>query len=100
MVYCINMDTKWEVVVSKKVQKQFGKLPPKIQDIVLTLIKDLEFYGPVRGRWPHFGWLEKIKAYHCHLKKGHPTYVACWKVDKRSSRVEVVYVGTHEKAPY
>jgi len=40
-------------------------------------------------------------CYHCHLKKGKPTYVAVWKVtDKKNRLVEVRYVGTHEKADY
>jgi hypothetical protein len=40
-------------------------------------------------------------AYHCHLKKGKPTYVCFWKIlDKRERIVEVFYVGSHEKAPY
>ncbi len=34
------------------------------------------------------------------LKKGKPTYVALWTVDKKQVTVEVIYVGTHEKAPY
>lgn len=39
--------------------------------------------------------------HHCHLKKGHPTYVVIWQVtDKTIKLVEVTYVGTHEKAPY
>ncbi len=39
--------------------------------------------------------------HHCHLKKGHPTYVAVWEVtDTDVCLVEVIYVGTHEKALY
>jgi len=36
-----------------------------------------------------------------HLKKGQPTYVAVWEVVDNKIKivdVEVVYVGTHEKA--
>jgi hypothetical protein len=33
--------------------------------------------------------------------KGRPTYVAVWEAqDKKIKLVEVLYVGTHEKAPY
>ncbi len=36
-----------------------------------------------------------------HLKKGRPTYVAIWEVtDKEIRIIEVIYAGTHEKAPY
>ena len=55
---------------------------------------------PVRGDWPNYGKL-KPGQHHCHLKKGHPTYVAIWEERNREIRlIEVIYVGTHEKAPY
>jgi hypothetical protein len=35
------------------------------------------------------------------LKKGRPAYVAIWEVmDKEIILIEVMYAGTHEKAPY
>jgi len=37
--------------------------------------------------------------HHCHLKKGHPTYVAVWRVVAEKT-VEIIYAGTHESAPY
>jgi hypothetical protein len=38
---------------------------------------------------------------HCHLRKGRPTYVACWRIiDKKTKQIEVYYVGSHEGAPY
>lgn len=37
---------------------------------------------------------------HCHLQKGNPTYVCCWKVFEDTQTIEVYYVGTHENAPY
>jgi hypothetical protein len=41
------------------------------------------------------------EKYHCHLKAGRPTYVACWElIDKKIRILEVYYVGTREKAPY
>jgi hypothetical protein len=56
--------------------------------------------GPVRGTWPNYGKLSQIR-HHCHLKKGHPTYVAVWEVrDRQVQIIEVLYVGTHENAPY
>ena len=61
---------------------------------------DITDRGPVRGDWPNFSKLGK-NTYHCHLKKGKPTYVACWRMlDKSKKVIEVYYVGTHEKAPY
>lgn len=56
--------------------------------------------GPYRSNWPNYGPLEE-NEFHCHLKKGKPTYVACWRIsDKDKKIIEVYYVGTHENAPY
>ena len=75
-------------------------MPASIKDAVLALVMDIENAGPVRGDWPNFSKIGP-NFYHCHLKKGRPTYVACWKMlDKNKRIIEVYYVGTHEKAPY
>lgn len=59
----------------------------------------MEHDGPERFQWPNYGDLNG--NYHCHLKKGKPTYVACWSViDKKLKQIEIYYVGTHENAPY
>jgi len=60
----------------------------------------MEANEPIRGDWPNFNALSGAR-YHCHLKKGRPTYVAIWKVaDKEIRLIEVTYAGTHEKASY
>ncbi len=52
------------------------------------------------GNWSNYGKLGRNR-HHCHLKKGHPTYVAVWEVKGYEIKlVEVTYVGSHEKAPY
>ncbi len=63
--------------------------------------------GPIRRSWPNFSALSKKKkkippgAYHCHLKKGRPTYVVFWRIqNKKVKIVEVFYVGSHEDVPY
>ena len=76
------------------------KLPQQVRDAVFALIRDIEARGPVRGNWHNYGKLSG-GVHHCHIKKGHPTYVAVWvETDKDIKLVEVTYVGTHEKAPY
>ena len=91
---------KWQIEYTSKAVKQLKKLPVSIKDVVLALVMDIENKGPMRGDWPNFSKLGP-RSYHCHLKKGKPTYVACWKMlDKNKKNVEVYYVGTHEKAPY
>ncbi len=89
---------KWEVYVSRKVQKTI--LPTMVKNSLIALIKEIEKEGPVRGNWKNYSKLGNTK-HHCHLKSGKPTYVAIWEViDKKIKIIEVIYAGTHEKAPY
>jgi hypothetical protein len=91
---------QWTVTIPKKVGKKILKLPLRVKNSLAFLIRDIELNGPARGEWPNYGKLGK-KRYHCHLKKGKPTYVAVWIIkDKDIRLVEVTYAGTHEKAPY
>ncbi|MBI2354969.1 MAG: cytotoxic translational repressor of toxin-antitoxin stability system [Deltaproteobacteria bacterium] len=90
----------WTVKLSRKAEKQKEKLSKPVRQILFALMHDIETGGPVRGDWPNYSKLTDGR-HHCHLKKGNPTYVVVWKVlDKENKLVEVVYAGTHEKAPY
>lgn len=89
----------WTVKIHRKAEKQAAKLPRSVLYQLQLLLDDLKATGPVRGDWPNYSKLDGNK-HHCHLKKGHPTYVAVWIEDKQEIIVEVIYVGTHEKAPY
>ncbi len=90
----------WQTRLSKKAQKQVVSLPERIRAILFQLLREIEQSGPVRGDWPNYSKLSDDK-HHCHLKKGKPTYVAVWEVSRKEIRlVEVIYAGTHEKAPY
>lgn len=65
------------------------------------LLGELRNLGPHRYTWPNFTKMAgSDNDYHCHIEKGRPTYVACWRADKKTKTIEVYYVGTHEKAPY
>jgi len=90
---------KWHVTIHRAVEKRLSKLPGKVLDALTRLLAEIEISGPVRGNWPNYSKLVDGR-HHCHLKKGNPTYVAVWSEDKETITVEVVYVGTHEKAPY
>jgi mRNA-degrading endonuclease RelE of RelBE toxin-antitoxin system len=90
---------KWSVTFSGKAWKQKAKLPKRIRLLLFQLAKDIESFGPARGDWPNYSKLPGDR-HHCHLKKGHPTYVAVWKVERDNVSVEIIYAGTHEKAPY
>lgn len=90
----------WSVNLSDKVKKSRTKLPRIVESAFKILLAELELKGPVRGNWANYGKLGEGR-HHCHLKKGHPTYVAVWEETDRAVRIiEVTYAGTHEKAPY
>ena len=91
---------RWTVTEKKSLSKQIRKLPIMVQNLLIALKIDMEANGPIRGDWPNYSPLSGDR-YHCHLKKGHPTYVAVWEVlNKEIKLIEVIYAGTHEKAPY
>jgi len=81
-------------------------MPKKIQILVDALALEIEKDGPLRVNWKNYGPLRKganipANSFHCHLKKGKPTYVCCWwTVNRVNKEVEIFYVGTHENAPY
>lgn len=90
----------WRVTLSRKVAKQKEMLPKQVQEALLFLVHEIVRNGPVRGDWPNYGKLGRGR-HHCHLKKGQPTYVAVWEEIAGEIRlVEIIYAGTHEKAPY
>ena len=90
----------WTVEIRKRIDRQIERLPSRVQKSLVALLREIEVQGPVRGNWPNYGKLSAAR-HHCYLKKGHPTYVAVWEeMDTDVCLVEVIYVGTHEKAPY
>ena len=90
----------WTVEFTGKSKKQADKLPAKVREVLFQLTQEIEFCGPVRGDWPNYSKLSSTE-HHCHLKKGKPTYVAVWReVQGKIKLVEVIYAGSHEKAPY
>jgi mRNA-degrading endonuclease RelE of RelBE toxin-antitoxin system len=90
----------WRSRLTKKVERQAAKLSVRIRELLFQLLREIELSGPVRGNWPNYSKLGDGE-HHCHLKKGKPTYVAVWIEREDEIRlVEVVYAGTHEKAPY
>ena len=97
----------WTVTLVGRAKKSDKVLSDTAQDSLVLLMKEMRLTGPIRPDWPKYGKLEKRKklipenAHHCHLKRGRPTYVACWQVvDKKQKLIEVYYAGTHENAPY
>ena len=90
----------WIVEFSNKARKQKDKLPLRVREVLFQLVRDIQATGPTQGAWPNYSKLSDT-GHHCHIKKGQPTYVVVWREDKGKIRfVEVIYAGTHEKAPY
>ena len=101
----ISEEPPWVVKTTGKAIKQKEELPFDIAFALLTLEKELQWLGPVRSNWPHYGKIKGLKKNldirHCHLNKDRPTYVAVWKVaDKNNRKLEIIHVGTHEKTSY
>lgn len=90
----------WTVEFTGKAKKQADKLPGRVREVLFQLVLEIEETGPTRGDWPNYSKLSDDR-HHCHLKKGKPCYVAIWRENKGKIRfIEVIYAGTHEKAPY
>lgn len=96
----------WHVTIKPKVAKNLKnrrKIPIHVESATIALLAELESLGPAVN-WPNYGKLQSqvkgVDRRHCHLQKGHPTWVACWEVYSKNKKIEVYYVGTHEKAPY
>jgi mRNA-degrading endonuclease RelE of RelBE toxin-antitoxin system len=90
----------WTVRLSAKAHKAVMSLPEAARDALWLLVGDLQLKGPVAGNWPNYSKLGKGR-HHCHIKKGRPTYVTVWwELKSDENTIEVIYVGTHERAPY
>jgi hypothetical protein len=94
------------VKIHPKVVKALSELPEAVRLAFGHLARELRLGGPAASNWPHYGKLMgKVKGRsdcrHCHLSKGRPTYVSIWReAGDEEKTIEVIYVGTHEKAPY
>lgn len=97
---------KWNVVFSRQARKSIrsNKTPQEIKDLAEALADELEDLGPTRNHWANYGKFKGlprgVDKRHCLLRKGNPTWVCCWQVEKKRITIEVYYVGTHENAPY
>ncbi len=95
----------WQIEFTRTAVKQLKKLDSQVVESMRLLVQDLKHVGPIPGKgWRRYSKLRGMKNQdlrHCHLIVGKPTYVCCWEViDKQTKLIEVYYVGTHEKAPY
>jgi mRNA-degrading endonuclease RelE of RelBE toxin-antitoxin system len=87
---------KYQVLVNKKAQKGYKRMPKEQQKTFLKLLGDLENIGPFLSEWKNYSKLGK-NEYHCHLSH---SWVACWRYEKGTIKIEVEYVGSRGSAPY
>ncbi len=89
-------------VVERNLQRQGaeagGKTPCHDTELLFQLAGDIESSGPVRGDWPNYSKLSGNR-HHCHLKKGHPCYVAVWTEDRGTVSVEINLCRHTRKSP-
>lgn len=92
----------WTVNIIGQAKKAPKLLSKRVLAEFSLLFMELQKLGPYRSDWPNYTKMKgSIEDYHCHIEKGRPTYVACWRIlDKKNKIIEVYYAGTHEKAPY
>ena len=67
----------WVVELTRKAVKQQAALPERIRLVLQVLMEEIRAEGPFRASWRNYSKLSD-SHYHCHLKRGQPTYVACW----------------------
>jgi hypothetical protein len=91
----------WTVNIIGQAKKADKNLSEDAAKAFVLLLKELKSLGPCRFNWPNYTKMNGKEDYHCHLKKGRPTYAACWIIKNKNQKIiEVYYAGTHEKAPY
>lgn len=92
----------WDVKIIGQAKKSPKILTKAAAASFALLLMELVKLGPYRIDWPNYSKMRgTLDDYHCHIEKGRPTFVACWRIlDKKQKIIEVYYAGTHEKAPY
>jgi phage-related protein len=76
----------WTVNLSSRARKNRRNLPASIEAALKVLLAELELAGPNRANWTNHSKLAP-NVHHCHIKKGRPTYVAVWRVEKGHIKV-------------
>ena len=94
----------WKVSINRQAAKKMQKIKGRPAIALRLLLEALRDDGPYQPRRPNFGKLRgKKDEWHCHLNRGRPTYVVCWRLikgKKNEEEIEVFYAWTHEGAPY
>jgi hypothetical protein len=87
---------KYKVAIKRRVLRCVERMPLNEQKKLVLLVDDLVASGPVQPAWPNYSKLSESE-YHCHLSR---KWVACWRHEKGTIKIEVYYAGSRENAPY
>lgn len=94
----------WTLESSAKVKKQIRRLGEDMDALFEALKAELIVTGRAGEGWPKVGPLWEYgkgrNVAHVHLNSSRPIYVVVYEIFKNERKVKVLYVGTHEKAPY
>ncbi len=96
------MTLEWTIDIVGQAKKSGKHLSKEATMSFAALLLEMRNFGPYRSNWPNYTKMKNKKEdYHCHIEKGRPTYVVCWRIANKNKKIiEVYYAGTHEKAPY
>ncbi len=84
----------WTIIVSKKANKQLGKLPNDIQELVLKALLGLKKDGPRPKGWD----VKKLFGDQYRLRLNY-RYRMKYKIQKQRLLIVVIYLG-HRKDAY
>ncbi len=84
----------WNIVVTRKADKQLQKLPEGIQDIVLEALEALATEGAIPKHWD----VKKTNDNEYRLRINY-RYRMRYKVERRRVLIEIFYIG-HRKEAY
>ena len=85
---------RWTIILLRKADKQFKKLPKAIQDIAFEALEDLE----VEGAMPRYWDVKKTNTNEYRLRINY-RYRMRYKVEQERLIIEVFYIG-HRKDAY
>ena len=90
----------WNLGFTKKAAKQERKLLPKVKKKLEVILDNLEKSGPVVNCM-NFSKIENSRygehLFHCHINYRNSVI---WRVHKEEKFIQIIYVGSREKAPY
>lgn len=76
-------------------------MPEPVVATFWRLHETLVQHGPTGPRaWRNYGKLKgRTEKFHCHLTSNHQ-WIAVWRAEQSVLTIEILYVGSHQGAPY